>query len=1021
MGKLIKKEYKNICMNKLFIVFTIAVFFISLNSVSAQEEITNAYYSYPILLSAGYDAHSPKIACNTYNDLCVALWYDKGFIGIGQGIHLAYSTNNFYTLVENYTASVNYDDYLNNDGKIYNNETGRWSNSSLPFDVEYNSDDNKFYFFYREYNSVTTHFYSWDLVNGAVLLRTLGATNQEKCTAYLSFVDEDYVGGISLSDSVAGTATIILYDYKSNTYQNILNYNWYGDTRTCSIVDASNLACNGVYKYKGDSYISTTGDVFYHFALEDFIVGSTKGYYGYSDFECASPANTSSVGNWTTGTFYYKDGMIYYRSRINETLGIYDGMYVTSSTDFENYGTPFLYYNYSDPSNPYIINRADFHRNAAKDIYQWENFTGAATSPTLPAIYSYNSTLTGVIVRTESMRADNISVAKQGVLVNISCDDSTFFVTGTTSSTGYFSTSVPCSNVTLTTLCGDCYPVSNSVSIELSEGEENFVNVLSFSNILNAYIKVIDQYTNQDISGVTVTVDGISDTTDGQGLSTFNLQPVVNPSMILDEISDTEFNIIYDTSTSSPREFDIQTTKIGYTTNSGSTSFMEFGTIGTYSFNVPKYYNFSRVFLTPIKTELIVNLFTNDLIEWIPKGATLTVTNGNNTKVFVNNILENRSYTNIFPAHFVFDNSTTVTLTLSIAGNSMVRTVDLIENEVITYDFISDYNSINTPCISFGDCPNIGCSGNIFYQVSSCTSNVCSYTSEQCLNCDNTVGCYDVGTTDACIYDHECQESCYDFKTVISGQCGSDGYCKGNLDVCDETCNETITEINGENITTAYCTENYNCLISTPEQKFEIYYTDINGVRTSDYANAVCNLANSGKNVCITGSTFVRGDNIPTINTLTDFAVTPSDWLVSDDSVTIQFSDISVYCSDSCDLTYKFCTNGCDSQTGLCKGTTPEIEDQISSRLPEWARFILNSNFIWMIIALVLGALFTYLPVIISNHGQPTPEIGLTAILVFYIAGIGFQFVDLILGLLIVLGISLGLISLISKKFSGSS
>ena len=141
----------------------------------------------------------------------------------------------------------------------------------------------------------------------------------------------------------------------------------------------------------------------------------------------------------------------------------------------------------------------------------------------------------------------------------------------------------------------------------------------------------------------------------------------------------------------------------------------------------------------------------------------------------------------------------------------------------------------------------------------------------------------------------------------------------------------------------------------------------------------------------------------------------------SGSNVYYNFSAISISCSDSCQISYQFCDYGCDDDTGQCVGSPNNLDTVIKSMLPEYLQWLLTATFLWALLCLIVGAVLTYIPAIISNHAQPTPEYGLASMFVLFIIGLFLGFVEPIIGLIIIIGLGLALTRMLSSLIGGNN
>ncbi len=1031
----------------LLVMFLFFVLF-SPQPVNAQSEISSSYYSHPESGLHGYDVYSPKIACND-NNQCYMLSYEKG-TPFGKGISIEYSldgagsffSDSVYNVKHLTTIPENYDQWLTD--SWFGQSNYRWANASLPYDIIWSKHDNVFYYFYH--SGLTNASYIYNLTSPPLgvshLVKAIDGSNYtyDVCrSGLISFLNDTAIAYAGIYLGGAQQVETGIYYFKDDVFVNNKVWNIYTNAvnsgtvnSNCTVQDWNNTptlqSCSdGVFFIRGDAFMDSDGDVFYHFAIPKMQYGTgNTSAVSYTDFQCeASGGNLSinDIANYTTGAFFYKDNTIYYYGRANVSIqpnGVSEGVWAVQVTgnDFNvsSFDTPFIYYNFT--GNPFRIQRMDFDRTTYRDVWMLENETGAKTVSSFHSLWGYNIEGISFSVSNQYMDKNNNTRSDNDVTVTVSCRDSLYETTQSGQSSYVFI--VPCENITVTGATVDTQPNNYEVNLTLLQGQANTLGTRYFGSVYQAEIVVRDAYTREPVGNATVNVNGNTYTTVSNGSVYVTVQPISSASLELVDFTSKDHALVFSDSVSSPRSYSIDVSKADYRTFSGTTTFMEFvnETVSGQNVISPRYYSQYIVDLTPIKTELIVNMFTHDLELWTPVSGILSVSGGNDTQVYKDGLIYNMSATSVLPAHFIFSNTNTFTanLTFTIGDKTMSRNVTVVDGEVNVYNFISDYDSIESPCFVVADCPNIGCSGLAYYGLDSCANNICSYVLSTCsVACDDSAGCYDINTSDVCVSDAECHDECFSVKTLTTKRCGSDGYCKGTFRTCQQFCNTTTIQ----NQTVDFCQESEACVLGTETQNFSIQYvyTDAFGSHVVGFETGfVCDSETAGRYYCIGGEGLTYFDKATLQGhgiTLNDFIVQPQNWLFVDNTTAneYQFLPVSVHCSDTCELTWDYCNYRCDSVSGQCTGTSDELYTVITSTLPDYLAWIFTSFFIWTVLSLVVGALLTFAPNLISRtvSATPTPELGLGGIFIMFILGVAFQFVPVFLGLIIVIGIGLWL------------
>jgi len=921
--------------------------------------------------TAWTDPYSPRVDCNADASACVMLTYEDNILF--RGVKIQYSTDLFLThqdvrtLSQDYSGCIGYRSYFN-----------------LPYDVRYNADINKFFVVSKDLVYVVNidgnDFFNTTIQNASCVEnpQVLGMIND----THAMYVCVDNAGN---------------YEYKY--YVDLMN--------------------NGVQTQFGHPTIpANVGNLE---EMRGFVTQDASGNikYDYYFKDSGGDENTWTGDNINfpydyQGLHFYTGGNLYYKRAENATGNISEGIWLIPTSDFSSYGTSQLKYPL-DTSIAETVNES------------WGSSSGSSKTFLAWARYS-NSTENGVYFNTEDnnrFRFQTHSIDEYGNMkyvnatVYLDCDiDST---SGTTNSIGILDLYSPCEtgiNITVISNDAEYYPTTyNTYNLtHLTDGEVPTIFQFWFVNDLEILVKAVDQYTLESLSGVNVSIGDNYNATGADGITRITIQPYISPDFEMTTGSTSyTFNVDKEA-----RGFDIYASIANYNsyseTGKAFVSFYDNGTI--------IYDNYMLVELLPISTALTVRLWTSDLKELFPTtGSNLTVSGGNGTVWVYEGTYFNTSTATGFPSTFLFNNQvdpTNITMSLIYSGVAYPEEyVDVVKDESNFYDFFLNFTSNEIPCNSIEDCPSSECVGTGFEELVSCTESTCIYETNTCsspLFCDDLVGCYDLYGGSSCTSDNQCESYCLNNYTMYIGYCGSENTCLYKLRDCTQYCNTSI----------GICEEIKLCQ-EGQEIQFKIWfnYGDEQKIFKVYDDTARCDLDVADSSFCIPAQTIPR-------TLLTQYGVTINnirfiqpDWKYattsSGSNVYYNFSAISISCSDSCQISYQFCDYGCDDDTGQCVGSPNNLDTVIKSMLPEYLQWLLTATFLWALLCLIVGAVLTYIPAIISNHAQPTPEYGLASMFVLFIIGLFLGFVEPIIGLIIIIGLGLALTRMLSSLIGGNN
>jgi hypothetical protein len=988
----------------LVIAVTFALMIVLSGNVYAQSEFQNGT-DWTLIFNQVY---SPKVACDIDGSLCLVLYYN-GYGATIQQIKLAYTVDGFATLVDNgyHISNSNMDISLN----VTRNTYGM----SLPLGYDVWVDNTvtpkKFYILVPYIDSTLSgaKVYTWDLNNKNPQL--IGSVEKQLDQGQsgvwntwfpIKIIDKDTNEPKALVFNMHCEPTVtsgghldfaVNEHYLKNTtfIQNEIIYHSSGFDATASGYNPTQYRMiHGLGALYGDNFGDDTR----------IIIDANYGT-GITPRQVDEISDTLTVGY--DGLLDYHNGYLYYS---NLTEG---DIYRVSSADLSTFGTPLLYYTFNSSIEEQINSSyiADFN-GGEQYVYEYSSNESQWYNPFLltwfiPRGFSYRESFYPVYVYAQYI--DPISGESKSdinIYTELTCGD------WTDSSYSTINTlNTPCltgNNITISST--ELIPTSHTLTNVSLYGCDYYSIGGIFGKYYNLTFTVLDDFSYLPVSGASVIIDTGSCTTDANGQCNILINPFASSDMTA---TYGNCNVIL-RAESTAKYFSVKVNYTGYDTyfTIGNT-FVSFDGSGN-----PIYTTDKSVLLSSQRTKLNVKLKTIDNVEINPTTAKMYVYNGTNTKWFYNNQISAMPATN-FPAKFIMDDISdfNVTASLLYANTIYTKEINVTANTTNYYNFILPFLSNAMPCQVFSDCLSSYCSSDIHYGLLSCTSGLCKYDQTSCASpdyCDDSFGCFDQDSTQACTQDYECIDTCFDFKTLLDKGCGSDGFCKGVFQQCTEFCNTTT--VNNQSV--GYCTENEGCLLYGGSQDFMIKTP--NGVGGYDEASftAKCSQQNAGKHICVNGY-YVLRSQLPAGVTANDFIVYPNGWKYSSNASVYDFYDVSVYCSLSCNLTYSYCQYGCDAISGLCVGTQYDVTSQIEAFLPDWLRWMLQSFVLWTFFALAIGAVLTYIPAKISNHAQPTPQIGVAGMFVVYLIGIPLGFIDPIIGLMILIGLGLALAKFITQ------
>lgn len=877
-------------MNRGIIIATLFIVSLSLAiSSNAQEEFTSGSLIFPD--NAYSTPHDPKVACHPNGDHCLLAFYDsldgkiKFKFSWNKGHHfegLLFGCTGLDLLLgcsEVATATNSLDmDRLPTIGSYH-----------LPFDVTWVNDDNRYYAFIEnvDYQYIPSGAFS--------TLRTNGGQYWG-----IQFVNDTTYFQLNTYHDGTGKNRWYLKDITDGSTE---DSGLTGSTGGCSGSGGVNYNIENAY---GFSAIND-GTLFYRI------------WYGYNSQNCSSQTQgTLPEASGVTGISYYVNGIMQYHLNRNETKEAY-------TSDFSSYTSASTVYSW--PYGQYINNSMS-NKIDTNQVYAYElnNETGS-----ISGIYIYNIGLYPLQVSLNVQdpdRGDTIA----NTSVSIICQASNYTQTDTSTTDNPAELSTPC-------LTG------NMLSIQTTEGQPltfNFsYSVLSGCEALKTYvytppssgyvgyynltIRVRDSIRNQGVPGALITLSGDTQTTNAQGNAYFQVSPIANAYFTTETNAGSCLYKLY--VGGDERQYNILGTATGYD------PYIEGNIIlgkDPFSLEGGDFTTTKTIIMDQQGATAEVHVYSSDGIELTPGSIQIKAEGSNNT--YVNSygefIESNISY--VVPATFRFIDtraSWPVNFTLYYKYGASCSSQDvyqqnatMTQNGFHTVDFYINENFANLKCCYDTDCPESVCSGKYYKEFSSCSSGLCTYTTDQCDSsdrCDPERGCFDIQYTQECDIDAECVDTCLTNYSMVDKSCGYDGLCIGQEIACSTNCSSTE----------GVCSELLACIYPEKE-KFVLIFPNVveNSYDQVLKKEITCNFDNAGSSFCISNK-YELLDSVGLLWStplLDQVSATPEDWKYIRNTADngYIFYAISGSCSDTCGLTYEYCEKGCSVDTGKCIGAT---------------------------------------------------------------------------------------------------
>lgn len=1034
-------------VNRLFVslglILSLLVVFATSSQVSADPaynitDSTKLYNTEYCIFPGLAQPIDPKIACTDDGSNCIALVYDQCFTN---GVRILWSVDRFET----------HNQVVGTMGGTAGSRLLDWyaiNGSSMPYDVEYFPAQQVFYMilFDNVYAAFTADIdgggpaaalptvYSpaFPLVTPT---QTFGQVLNIDCAAHAIW-PKDWAGlgyncwtenplGMKFQDGNAtnlwgiqtcqatdgadedGLTCEFIWDV-TNTTGNTSWYSVIDSTQSCSAATGYNLKNISI-----NTFWSGNAWKYYVEANIDYCTGTINRYF----IEDTLPTPQNYWNQHFTG------GSLYFRN----TTGNISGQILKSATsDFVSFGTPSVVYT-EDSSINETINQSDSDVITDAVFTVWERKTNGS-----------DESNNGIWLSAETSYQINVLASQANpVSINLWCNNSgedyydsgsgDIFTLNTPCQTGnqliFTSGSVPSTSIQWVDVPSECISTGLGVA------------VLYPSTPSNHTFTVRAQNNNIALPNVNVTVGSVTQLTDVNGQTWFDIQPITSAS--LERVNLSACDIRYSTNGTGTSTL-FTADRVGFLDEVGTVPAPVKTYVAEFGFNNWVFDTDTEIYMRESGMFWNLDIKASSGISLEPCNYQVMLSGPDVIQVIdLAGVPRVGNETTEFPATFKFNHSSSpvnVTALLTLSDGSqqyLYRNFTFDEEENDT--FFIPFNIDTLPCISAAscvyvdstihfDCPTSVCLNEFFYKASPsiCDINAtCDYSIESCFIaefCDDLVGCFDVSTTESCLQDADCQNSCANNNTLIWGKCGADDLCKNVTTPCTTGCNSTLDE--------SMCNELASCELGDTFVAKVYYYEGSleSGVSQQNLlsAQATCDISSVGETVCLNPSTggLPKSQLVFLGKTIDDLYITPVDWQYVDTGDYYNFSAISVNCNSTCDAVYTVCSGNCDVETGECVAGS-SIQRDLFNTLPNWLQWLMAPMFLWTILALILGAILTFIPSKISQNAQPTPEIGLAGMFVWFIIGLGLQFVDPLIGILILIGLGLALAKMLSGMLGG--
>lgn len=952
-----------------------------ISTVSAQQEYD---YDDNLWVDAGayrdqMAQHSPRVACNPNAEAesCVIVYYFSGDGSGGATLALRYTWDNFESISSPLLFPISVD---------YNtpNLTGTaFGNYALPYDVTWYN--NQYWIVFKSSGAGLSYIFTWDTTNGFVQKATRPV--HYHCPEIIDeYTNEPKFICIHHSQS----SNTVYYDelYLVNNTVHIGN------------VAIGSASCFSV----GIDYIFTRG--FWEKA------GTTNRHSVDGFYKCGAGAWTYGYSSADLGTFnpsgydgiWYWDGTrLFFRTATSVRY--------QSTSDLTSFGDVVEYHTF-DTSYAEVINYTDGDFTSLS-TYVFRAETNL-TARSFPFPFEYKR---GNFASQQSLNKLRIAfmTATNTYSINIpfnytailSCDEYDYTVQDSGLSTQVMDLVTPCDDNTLTLINTEVQPLTTSVDIEFTSTCSNyeFDGTNSFFKPYSLEIRTRDVLFSEPVAGVLVTIGDESNTTNSQGITYIpDYTPFVSSFFELTGVAcriEPLFN-----ATIQPAQ--VLATKSDYNLYS-QTAILASYPLGAYLFENVE--NDFLVEMIPPSAYTTVRVLTSDNVEVESTSSQVAVAayGANTTYVVQEGNYYEQNIVEQIPADFyLVDNRTSwsANFTLEFYGSYYQQNATVQKNQQQIITFHVDEKSTELPCESNLDCPASFCSDRYFKQLHGCVAGTCEYDTSSCRSdtlCDTTRGCFDALGIDTCEDDYDCTNEtfCLSSKKSRVGMCGVLGVCIYKDMTCRNDCNQT----------TGRCAETDLCLeLGQLRDRFliqaytqPIFAIENQNIVDVDYA---CGIANRGERRCIRGGSVPISEfSIVTgLNELVGVVTLPDSWQYTTNQTHALYSDISIMCSNLCNVTYSYCQYGCNDETGFCQQspTSPEgsVSNIISLYSAWWYLFfptILEQSMAWVFVMLIVSGVVSY--AVGKNGSGNNGLIFLGSMIALALAGMGMGFVPLFMGI----------------------
>jgi hypothetical protein len=956
-------------MNRKIISVLFAAFFLCLlPNISATEYSKtdgNGFLLFP--LTAFSTPLDPKVACEPNNNNCLMLVYENNSY-FGQGVKLWYSTDNFKSVwfrsqVGSYAIDLSYPAQ----------STANGYNLHYPYDVIYDPAILK----YKIVIGNQKYYYS--IGSGLINNGTINTgTNSFSALYGIGFINAtNFVALATERITLNCYQKSFIVDWNTNTYVQ-LAYN----SRGCSVGSSADIT-------KVTGFVGSTGTLYRYYGSSSFNCGTCTGS-GNQDIN-----NTAGFPTSFTGLDYWVNSLFAFQKTNNET-------WKTTTSHFSTYTNIIKFYDWYAYFNE-TINHTDSDITSKNEIWAYEdNDYGSGWR----GVWVYNSPITPITIWGEGCDPYIRSCENVNLSVVLNCSAQSYY---TTNYGQFVELATPCQtdNVVSIIAADPYFPVSyafSNFSIPASCWNKNvYVRPTASKGFLKAYnftIQFKDKFFGTNIPSVTSIFNGQTLISDSSGKVSYQIFPIDSPNFI-EEPFDTASCTQLLTFTGIPKPLNLIASKSGYGTLTDTFE------IAASPFRIETdFVTFGTEYLEPANTRVEVFLYTQDGIELNPSRVTINVTGSNDTYFVNNKVWLHQSYGTKTPALFyLFNNTGTYNITIKLNYFGLyLQTISVTTGTYQAVQFYLNKSSWELPCYSNADCKEVLCLGQFFKDFEGCENSICKYQTIDCgseLYCDDILGCVDVLQTQNCTKNNDCAPSCSDTYTMIDSYCGDNGYCKGYYLDCLSICNVTL----------GYCEEYRNCVYPT-SQTFKAGYNDQSGSWAGGTSAEIsCSMARYDKHFCIIENPFNITENEMRIMGWTDafkhLIVSPSGWegfltpngnaqYIGWFGYDLTLKAVSGYCDKYCNLTWEYCDNGCDTNTGSCKGISAVAQPTFTGGFWElynsWIPDITTRSILWLFYGIILivaiwGAMMKLMPKKANIHLTITWEIFGIILLVWLMIG----------------------------------